>query len=302
MMFSVVIPIHNRAHLVGPLLKSLAAKSFDDFEIVMVDDGSTDDLEAALAALTEPRLRLIRQANAGGGAARNAGIDAARGRYVAFLDSDDVFLPNKLERMAAAIAATGATMLFSQARVERGDGASGIKPTRGPHPDEAFEDYLLVARQPVQSSTLVVETGLARRVRFDPALRKFQDIDFALRLAQMGARLHFVPEVLSIWTDSTVEGRVGSRRDPKQAYDWLDRHGHTLGRRAFHGFRANLLSYEIGSVQPFRASYYIGAALLAGGVSPRRAAHSQVRALLPQRFYRPLVDWWLRFTTPRSRR
>lgn len=246
MMFTVVIPIYNRAALVGPLLHSLRDQSYGDFEIVLVDDGSTDDLDAALAPLSEPRLRLVRQANEGGSAARNAGIDAASGRYIAFLDSDDFFMPQKLERMAEAIAETGATMLFSHAHVDRGDDVAGIKPARGPRADEAFEDYAMVARQPAATSTLVVEAELARRVRFDPVLRKFQDIDFTLRLVRAGARIHFVPEVLTIWTDSVEEGRIGNRRDPALGYAWLSRHGESLGRRAFHGYRANLLSYEIG--------------------------------------------------------
>lgn len=301
MMFSVVIPIYNRAHLVGPLMRSLEAQSFGDFEIILVDDGSSDDLDAALAAISEPRLRIIRQPNAGGGAARNAGLDLAEGRYVALLDSDDFFLPHKLGRFAAVLAETEATMLFSQARVDRGDGVFGIKPSRGPREGELFEDYALVARQPTPCSTLVVETDLARQVRFDPSLRKFQDIDFALRLARAGARIHFVPEVLSIWSDSEAGGRVGNRRDSKLAYEWLARHRHGLGRRAFHGYRANLLSYEIGRSEPLRATWHIGTALVAGGVSPRRAAHSLLRALLPQRLYRPLVDGLLRLQSRRFR-
>jgi len=98
---SVVIPSYNRAAVLGRAINSVIAQTFDDWEIVLVDDGSTDDTDALLARYADrlgPKLRVIRQENAGAAAARNRGIDAARGVFVAFLDSDDEFLPDKLQR------------------------------------------------------------------------------------------------------------------------------------------------------------------------------------------------------------
>ena len=98
---SVVIPTHNRAAVLGRAIDSVIAQTFDDWEIVLVDDGSTDDTDALLLRYANrlgPKLRVIRQENAGAAAARNRGIDAARGVFVAFLDSDDEFLPEKLAR------------------------------------------------------------------------------------------------------------------------------------------------------------------------------------------------------------
>src|ERR1700760_2526444 len=97
--FSVVIPVFNRAGPLAQAIESVRAQTFQDFEIVVVDDGSTDDPRAAVGRFADPRIRYFRQANAGGGAARNHGIDEARGQFVAFLDSDDVFLPHHLASM-----------------------------------------------------------------------------------------------------------------------------------------------------------------------------------------------------------
>ena len=98
---SVIIPTYNRADLLPRALDSVIAQTFEDWEIVLVDDGSTDGT-ASLADTYRKRLgeRMVclRQPNTGCGGARNRGIDAARGRFVAFLDSDDEYLPNKLER------------------------------------------------------------------------------------------------------------------------------------------------------------------------------------------------------------
>jgi glycosyltransferase involved in cell wall biosynthesis len=93
---SIIIPLYNKAPYVRRALDSIAVQTFADFEAIVVDDGSTDDGAAILADYSDARFRLIRQANAGPGAARNAGLAQARGEFIAFLDADDEWLPNYL--------------------------------------------------------------------------------------------------------------------------------------------------------------------------------------------------------------
>ena len=98
---SIVLPTYNRAHLLPRALDSIVAQTFGDWEILVVDDGSTDSTDEVVHAYSRDlgeRLRYIRQSHTGCCAARNRGIDAARGEFVAFLDSDDEFLPTKLAR------------------------------------------------------------------------------------------------------------------------------------------------------------------------------------------------------------
>jgi len=106
---SVVVPAYNRERLILHALNSVLAQTFADFEILAVDDGSTDGTIQAIQSCTDPRIRCLRhEKNRGAAAARNTGIQAARGEYVAFLDSDDEWLPHKLERQTAALDACGA--------------------------------------------------------------------------------------------------------------------------------------------------------------------------------------------------
>ncbi len=101
---SIIVPTYNRATLLPRALDSIIAQTFGDWEIVLVDDGSTDDTEALAAEYARPlddRFIYTRQSHAGCTTARNRGIDICRGRFVAFLDSDDEYLPSKLERQLA---------------------------------------------------------------------------------------------------------------------------------------------------------------------------------------------------------
>ncbi len=95
---SVIIPLYNKAEYVSRALDSILSQSFDDFELIVVDDGSTDGSPDVVRGYQDRRLRLIQQENAGPGAARNRGVKEAQGTYVAFLDADDEWMPDYLKR------------------------------------------------------------------------------------------------------------------------------------------------------------------------------------------------------------
>jgi glycosyltransferase involved in cell wall biosynthesis len=101
---SVILPTYNRATLVMEAIASVLAQTYSDYEIIIVDDGSTDNTREVLRPLIdEGRINYVYQENAGLSAARNHGIRLAKGKYIAFLDSDDLFMPTKLEKQVVAL-------------------------------------------------------------------------------------------------------------------------------------------------------------------------------------------------------
>lgn len=93
---SVIIPTYNRAHFIGEAISSVLSQTYPDFEIIVIDDGSSDETEKVVGGFSDPRVVYLKQVNLGRSRARNSGFLLARGRYIAFLDSDDLYLPEKL--------------------------------------------------------------------------------------------------------------------------------------------------------------------------------------------------------------
>ncbi|RYY49747.1 MAG: glycosyltransferase family 2 protein, partial [Comamonadaceae bacterium] len=99
--FSIIVPLHNKAPYIGVTLASALAQDWQDFEVIVVDDGSTDEGAAIVAAIPDPRIRLVCQANAGVSVTRNRAIDLARGEWTVFLDADDWQHPAYLAQLVA---------------------------------------------------------------------------------------------------------------------------------------------------------------------------------------------------------
>ncbi len=212
---SVLVAAYNGEAFVGEALASLGAQTFRDFEAIVVDDGSTDGTAALVAKLAarDERFRLIRQANGGTQAARNAALAGARGAWVALLDQDDVWLPQKLEvQITLADADPRANLLFTNYRVWDGTRTLGTRYTRRDKFPEGDVAVGLARSCLFQASTVMVPRALAVELGgFDPTLRNAGDWDLWLRVAERGiqARGSFEPLVLyRVWGGNESRNHV----------------------------------------------------------------------------------------------
>ncbi|HWA92691.1 MAG TPA: glycosyltransferase family 2 protein [Rhizomicrobium sp.] len=293
--FTVVIPVYNRAGVLGAAVASVLAQTEQDFEIVVVDDGSKDDPARALPA--DPRIRFVRQPNKGGGAARNAGIDLARGRFVAFLDSDDVYLPNHLGAMRRLLDGTTDTVGYARIVVDRGEGRTFLKPPRAIRAGEHMATYLLCDRGFVPTITVAVERETAKRVRYHEDLRTAEDTDFAIRLFLAGQSFVMAEQPGAVWKDVPDPGRTSAGRKGGRMIQWLEELRPRIPARAYHGCRGwAIAKYVILNDRGAALKLYLRAAL-GGCYRPGLAGIVALQIFLSDRVYRAVADCairWLR--------
>src|SRR2546430_5045550 len=225
MKVSVVIPTYNRARVVGEAIDSALAQTHERLEVIVVDDGSTDDTAERVGGRRDPRLHYVRREHAGVSSARNAGIAAATGDLVSFLDSDDLWKPEKIETEVAALARhPEAGGVFSD--LEKREGAtvvpSFMRRTRvfsrllG---GRAFPEglllpswalYLCLLQEiPIKTPALTVRRSALERVGgFDERWTSSEDWEFLLRLARSESLLYLDRPlaVIRVSTDSLRRG------------------------------------------------------------------------------------------------
>jgi glycosyltransferase involved in cell wall biosynthesis len=301
-LFSVIIPVYNRAHVLGRALKSVLAQECQDFEIIVVDDGSSDDPAAVIAQFPDPRIIYIRQRNRGGGAARNTAIDAARGRFIAPLDSDDEFLPQHLARMKTLMEGTERMVGYARVLVDRGNGKTLLKPARALRDDEHMATYLLCDRGFVPTITVAVERKLAQRVRYSEYLRFGEDTDFALRLFLDGVRFKMLEEPGAIWHDLHDTNRASANRKGARLAAWVEDLRPHIPAAAYHGCRGWTIAKGVVRTDRWKALRLYLTAVLRGCYRPRLAVIIFLQIFLSDGQYRRIADWaigWLRIRTTR---
>jgi glycosyltransferase involved in cell wall biosynthesis len=208
--FSVVIAAYNAEDTLGEAIDSVLAQTRQDFEVIVVDDGSRDRTAAIAAGHADPRVRVYSQANAGPSAARNRGIAQATGEYVSTLDSDDLWLPDYLAEMGGALEAdpragfayTDAWMLdeasgrFLQVTVAMSEGHS-------PAPTLPREEFIaeLLQRNFMHNSVTMRRTVLEQVGGYDSRLSHGEDYELWLRMAISGFAPVRVAGQLAIWRE-----------------------------------------------------------------------------------------------------
>ena len=226
--FTILIPAYEAERTIEATLRSVVAQTEGDFEVVVVDDGSSDGTGRVVEAFGDPRVRLLRQENGGPNAARNTGLAATSGCYVALLDADDVWYPTYLEAMRAALdAAPDAVLAYTDAWLwDEGVGRFGrrtiMAPVAPPVPPPDDPRQLLrelIARNFVYGSVAMRRRALEEAGGFDGRLRRSEDWELWLRLAAHGHRFVLAAPVLAVYRvhASSQSAAVGLMREAERA-------------------------------------------------------------------------------------
>lgn len=217
---SAVIPTYNRAHVICDAVDSVLAQSYPHIETIVVDDGSKDDTLARLAQYGD-RIRVVSQANAGPAAARNRGIAMAQGELIAFLDSDDLWLPEKTERQVALLARAGESVPCCLSNImmkwNSGDRASFDIALLKPSNEEGIwlnVDEVLATRFVLFNQGIMIRREVLEKIGvFDESIRYLEDVEFPLRLSLEGPWA-FIATPLVTWRESMTNSVYkNSKRD-----------------------------------------------------------------------------------------
>ena len=242
---SVIIPAYNAEKYLAECLESVGSQTERNLEIIVVDDGSTDGTAAIVAGFAEadPRLRLIRQPNSGPGPARNTAIAAARGRYLAFVDADDLLLPHALEHMLAAARRHDATMVI--ARMAKGPRLlpKWLQADAEENPSSRVVDYVeclnLALFQHITATSMW--GALMRRELFDDMQLRgiyYEDLDLTYRLMINAGRIVLTSALVYFYrqhSSSIIHTLSRARFD---VLDVVDRMVGYIGRECPQALRA----------------------------------------------------------------
>jgi glycosyltransferase involved in cell wall biosynthesis len=198
---SVLIPAYNVGEFIDASIASALAQSLDDMEVIVVNDGSTDDTADRLKRCADPRLRVITQPHQGLASAYNTAIRAARGVYVGFLDGDDVWLPEKLARHIRFLEEhPGVDLTFSWVQVIDRHGRLLRVPV--PYWRGAVSFSQLLADHMIRTVSAVVmrRAAIEQAGWFDASIVRCVDVEFFLRVARLRPdNFHAIPEVLTLY-------------------------------------------------------------------------------------------------------
>ncbi len=297
---SIIIPAYNIAPYIRETLATVFAQSVSDFEVIIVNDGSpdTEEFELALQPYLE-RVVYLKQENRGAGAARNAGLRAARGELIAFLDGDDLWSPTYLAEQVKFMREYGCDLACADAMIfgtSADAGRSYMDSLMGSAPAQGRVTFLELvnADRSLITSGVVVRRELVLAVGlFDETLRNAQDFDLWLRLARHGARLAYQRKVLLSYRsrpNSLSGDLINSHQRELRVFDKIEQsYDFTPAERlevtAVIRSRRALLAYELGKLY-----------LAPGDFARARESFANANSL--QRSWKPRLALWLTRIAP----
>ncbi|MBI9070037.1 MAG: glycosyltransferase family 2 protein [Melioribacteraceae bacterium] len=245
-LISVVIPTYNRAFIIKKCLDSVLEQTFHNLEVLVVDDGSTDNTKEVVESINDSRINFIEsEKNGGACAARNIGINAAKGDYIAFLDSDDYWLKDKLEKQINCLKDSGDDTTIIHCGYERRDVDSGeLVGKRIVYNDVQKEVFSNLGAAPGTPSLLIKRDILLEIGGFDENLPAHQETELAIRLAKK-YNFKLVDEYLAVATvnHTRISSNPVNRINAKEII--YHKHKDLLSKRLNYGLCSAIAGFRI---------------------------------------------------------
>jgi glycosyltransferase involved in cell wall biosynthesis len=300
---SAVIPTRGRPALLRRAVTSALNQSLQQIEVVVVIDGEDPLTRMTLEELAQQdeRVRVVAlPESVGGSDARNRGVAAASGEWIAFLDDDDEWLPGKLQAQLNAVQQSVAPVVIGTCRmIARTPGKDYVWPRRLPERHEQIGEYLLARRSLtrgegyIQTSTFFMRRSLMLAQPFKSGQLKHQDTEWVLRIARLdGVEVVFADQILAIHNIEEARPTVSNQSNWRYSLEWLRRDRHLFTPRALSGFVLHQVASEAADQGEWRAfPRLLFEAMLHGQTTLRDCAIFLAIWLLPRGPRRHLRDW-----------
>lgn len=246
--FSIVIPAYNASESIITTLDCVKAQSYQNFEVIIVDDKSADAAKLADVVNGEryselKKTLLLSEVKLNGAGARNKGIDLATGDYVCFLDADDEWHQDKLLETAKRIEELTAqgrdrVVIFSQVNIIQDGAFLKVMPLNLPASDESIAEYLFGCYGFIQTSTIVLKREHAAEIKFDERFIRHQDYDFCIRADKSGFEFNMIAKPLANYHMVTSFNSSHKGESVKYSSFWLESMSPYLSKRDVYTYKA----------------------------------------------------------------
>ena len=281
---SVVIPTRNRADLVCRAVRSALAQGIEEIEVIVVVDGPDAATTSALSQIGDTRITIVPlEENVGGSEARNIGVRASQGQWIALLDDDDEWLPGKIEKQLQLARNYQTDVIVATRFFDRLPNTDLVRPTKFPAPLQPMSEFLFcevgwfggIPGFP-QTSTWFISRSLMLNVPFTKGLKSLQDLDWLLHAfaSEPKPALALIHEPLTIFYNDSSRQRVGKSANWRYSADWATKHQSLFTPKAFAFF------IVVFCVNP-----------AAREGAPRREVMRMVRLALSSRCLSPKLFW-----------
>jgi glycosyltransferase involved in cell wall biosynthesis len=261
---TVVIPTRNRPQIVARGVGTALTQTLQSIEVIVIIDGPDQETVNVLSQIGDPRLRVIElPKNIGPSGARNTGVREAKGTWIAFLDDDDEWLPQKLERQLEVANNSHYDFPVVASRfISQTQKGEFICPRRLPNVSEHLSEYLFVRNSFfkgegfIQTSTIFVKKELMQKTPLEEKFYRHEDWEWLLRVSAMeGVGVEFVAEPMAIWHSEIGIKRLSNINDWKYSLDWIRSTRNLVTPKAYSCFIATVVSSCASSVGDWKAFF-----------------------------------------------
>jgi glycosyltransferase involved in cell wall biosynthesis len=274
---SVVIPVYNDAAKLEATLASVLCQTYSNLEVIVVDDGSTEDIESVLKNIRDERVGYHKLEHKNANVARNYGVAKSRGQYVAMLDADDLWAANHVEQCLSDMAKSNADGSYGGLIIRRRAGDSIVHATL-PKENESMVSYLLRMGYGAQTSTLFMTSASAKDIAWDEELYRHQDYDFVVRYAKKYRWAARETETVIFNGVKTVKQNI----DFSSCIKFIERNKHDITLDIYRRYNQGMLRLANAvSAEPHVVEHYVKESAMVFAASTTLQFTPQLTIIIP---------------------